>query len=34
MGRKETAKTAFNLLSRNFDVIEKACYEDLSLIHI
>lgn len=28
MGRKETAKTAFNLLSRNFDVIEKACYED------
>ena len=28
MGRKETAKTAFNLLSRNFDVIEKACYEN------
>lgn len=28
MRHKETAKTAFNLLSRNFEVIEKACYEN------
>ena len=28
MAHKESAKTAFNILSKNFDLIEKACYEN------